>query len=73
MAALHTPITRDIEFLQHKDGTWYFRISQHGQEIFLSDPYTDREECHEVGMYLMDQSHDKDPLINEDHPTWEGK
>lgn len=73
MAALHTPITRDIEFLQTKDGKWYFRISQHGQEVFLSDPYDDKFECHDIGIHLMDKMHEKDPLVNHDQPSWEGK
>jgi hypothetical protein len=69
MAELQTSITRDIEFLDTKDGKYYFRISEGGKEIFQSDLYEDQRECCDLGMAMMDHFHETMPLRSQYIPA----
>lgn len=65
MAELEKSVTRDLEFLQTKQGQHFFRILEAGKEIYLSDPYDTSEECCEVGIGMLDYFHATRPLLND--------
>lgn len=62
--------TRDVEFFETLDHQWFFILRDHGQEVMISDPYSNRADCFKEGIETLDYLHETRPNKNEETYTW---